>query len=172
LKGILANKSHPEFEHLDLYVKCLALCHSVIVEKDEFKNLEYHASSMDEKALVNGARYLNYIYVKKDIHNTMYLDIYNQEHKFKLLNTIEFDSKRKRMSVIVKDLNNGKIILFMKGSDSILRALTTKNMEYLKLNEEHLIEFSNQGLRNFNIGYRFIEEQEYIEWEKLYRVFE
>lgn len=153
-----------------MYVKCLALCHSVIVEKDEFKNLEYHASSMDERALVNGARYLNYIYTKKDIHNTLYLEINNQEHKFKLLNTIEFDSKRKRMSVIVRDMNSGKIILFMKGSDSILRTLTTKNREYFKINEEHLIEFSSQGLRNFNIGYRYIDENEYNEWEILYKV--
>jgi magnesium-transporting ATPase (P-type) len=155
---------------MDLYVKCLALCHSVIVEKDEFKNLEYHASSMDEKALINGARYLNYIYLKKDIHNTIYLEINNQEHKFKLLNMIEFDSKRKRMSVIVKDSNSGKIILFMKGSDSSLRALTTKNREYLKINEEYLIDFSSQGLRNFNIGFRYIDENEYNEWEKIYKV--
>lgn len=155
---------------MDLYVKCLALCHSVIVEKDEFKNLEYHASSMDEKALVNGARYLDYIYLNKDIHNTIYLEINNQEHKFKLLNMIEFDSERKRMSVIVKDLNSGKIILFIKGSDSSLRALTTKNREYLKINEENLIEFSSQGLRNFNIGFRYIDENEYNEWEKIYKV--
>jgi len=153
-----------------MYIKCLALCHSVIVEKDEFKNLEYHASSMDEKALVNGARYLNYIYKEKDIHNNIILEINNQEHKFKLLSIIDFDSKRKRMSVIVKDMNNGKIILFMKGSDSILRALTTKNIDYLKTNELHLINFSSEGLRNFNIGYRYIEEKEYFEWEILYKV--
>ncbi len=153
-----------------MYVKCLALCHSVIVEKDEFKNLEYHASSMDEKALVNGARYLNYIYIKKDIHNTLYLEINNQEQKFKLLNSIEFDSKRKRMSVIVKDVNSGKIILFIKGADSILRALATQNKEYLKKNTEYVNEFSSQGLRNFNIGYRYIDENEYREWENLYKV--
>lgn len=125
---------------------------------------------MDEKALINGARYLNYIFIKKDIHNTIYLEINNQENKFKLLNTIEFDSKRKRMSVIVKDMSNGKIILFMKGSDSILRALTTQNKDFLKKNEEHLIEFSTQGLRNFNIGYRYIDENDYTEWDKIYKV--
>ena len=44
----------------------------------------------------------------------------------------------------------------MKGSDNILRALTTKNRDYLKINESHLVEFASQGLRNFNIGYRII----------------
>ncbi len=170
LKKILSNKNHSTYQDLDLYIKCLALCHSVIVERDEFKNIIYHASSMDEKALINGARYLNYIFKEKNIHNKIILEINNQEHKFELLNTIEFDSKRKRMSVIVKDLNSGKIILFVKGSDNIIRALTTKNKEYLKVNESHLIEFASQGLRNFNIAYRYIEENEYMEWESLYKV--
>jgi phospholipid-transporting ATPase len=40
-------------------------------------------------------------------------------HKFELLNVCEFTSTRKRMSVILKDVN-GKIILMCKGADSVI----------------------------------------------------
>jgi phospholipid-transporting ATPase len=170
LKKILAEKSHPDFSSLDMFLKCLAICHGVIVERDEFKNIEYHASSMDEKALVNGARYLNYIYKEKDVKNNMIIEINGQDQKFELLNIIEFDSKRKRMSVIVKDLSTQKIILFIKGSDSILRGMTTLNKEYLEINQQHLIDFCSLGLRNFNIGYRYIDNQQYVQWNEMYKV--
>lgn len=170
LKNILTNKIIPEFDDLDMFLKCLALCHTVIVDRDHFKNIEYHASSIDEKALVNGSRYLNYIYKEKDINDIITLEIMNQDYKYKLLQVIEFDSKRKRMTVIVKDLSSGKIILFIKGSDTILRALTSKNLEYLRVNEIHLNDFCSLGLRSFNVGYKYLEEDEFNKWNEIYKV--
>jgi magnesium-transporting ATPase (P-type) len=40
--------------------------------------------------------------------------------KFKLFHILEFDSTRKRNSVIVKDLQNEKYMLLTKGADSII----------------------------------------------------
>ena len=170
LKKILKNKTANKIHDLDLFLKALSLCHSVIVEKNEKVNLEYHASSIDEKALVNGARYLDYIFKGKDNKGNLLLEINKNINKFATLNIIEFDSKRKRMSVIVKDLQNDKIILFCKGADSVLRNLTSQNKEYLPINEQHLIDFSTLGLRNFNVAYRYLEEKEYEEWSNLYSV--
>lgn len=39
---------------------------------------------------------------------------------YKLLNVLEFNSDRKRMSVIVKD-PNGKIKLMCKGADEVIK---------------------------------------------------
>ena len=47
------------------------------------------------------------------------IDSWEGQRKYKLLNIIEFDSTRKRMSVIVRD-PDGKIMLFCKGADSII----------------------------------------------------
>jgi phospholipid-translocating ATPase len=49
------------------------------------------------------------------------MDPLGKERKFKLLNTLEFNSSRKRMSVIVKDLDGGKIKLLTKGADSVVK---------------------------------------------------
>ena len=55
-------------------------------------------------------------------------------HKYKLLHLLEFNSTRKRMSVIVKDEVEDKIILFTKGADSIIfERLSKKNNEFFKL---------------------------------------
>ena len=37
--------------------------------------------------------------------------------KYEILRVVEFDSNRKRMSVIVKRFSDGKIINFIKGAD-------------------------------------------------------
>lgn len=44
---------------------------------------------------------------------------WGEEKKYKLLNVIEFDSTRKRMSVIVRTQEN-KIMMICKGADSII----------------------------------------------------
>ena len=40
--------------------------------------------------------------------------------RFALLNTLEFNSTRKRMSVILRDLQTESIVLLCKGADSII----------------------------------------------------
>jgi phospholipid-translocating ATPase len=90
----------------------------------------YNASSPDELALVNGARYLGFEFFERDAENNLCIHINNFDDKvtndgidnvkkYNLLNVIEFDSARKRMSVIVKT-EEGKYVIFTKGADSII----------------------------------------------------
>ena len=89
----------------------LALCHTVIIDPTD-KN--YSASSPDEKALVEGAKQHGVEFIKRDQNGEdSYVTIRvvsgkgpleePQEKKYKILNILEFDSDRKRMSVIVQD---------------------------------------------------------------------
>ena len=68
---------------------------------------------------MNGARHLGFGFRERDDDWNMVIDAWDGVRKYKLLNLIEFDSDRKRMSVIVRD-TDGKIILFCKGADSII----------------------------------------------------
>lgn len=40
--------------------------------------------------------------------------------QYELLDTLEFTSDRKRMSVVVKDCQSGKIFLLSKGADEVI----------------------------------------------------
>lgn len=98
----------------------LAICHTIIVEK---KNdiLYYNASSPDELALSNAARHFGIVFEERDEDSNMIIRNIqtNETQKFELLNIIEFNSTRKRMSVIVKS-PEGKIVIMTKGADSII----------------------------------------------------
>lgn len=82
-------------------IEILSVCHTIIVEENEGE-IKYNASSPDELALVNAARYFNYIFKGRDEDSNMVVDVMGREVKYKLLNVIEFTSARKRMTVIVR----------------------------------------------------------------------
>jgi magnesium-transporting ATPase (P-type) len=70
-KDIFVNFEDPEMEEslrrepngpLAVFFTALALCHTIVPDKDEQGALEYQASSPDEMALVCAARQLGYFF--------------------------------------------------------------------------------------------------------------
>jgi phospholipid-transporting ATPase len=85
----------------------MATCHSIDIEvNDETDEINYLASSPDELALINFAKFsgMEYLGIDKNKIISLLDSSTNQTLKFELLNSFEFNSDRKRMSVIVKDL--------------------------------------------------------------------
>lgn len=95
----------------------LAICHTIVIDERTGK---FNASSPDELALVNAAKFFGAVFVKRDEDNNMIVSFKGQQFKYKLLNILEFTSARKRMSVVVED-EKGDYILFTKGADSIVK---------------------------------------------------
>ena len=117
------NPSHENCENLKRFQEALGLCHTVITDnkttKDGVDYVQYNASSPDELALVNGARHCGFFFRERDEDNHMVCDTWDGVRKYKLLNLIEFDSDRKRMTVVVKT-PEGRILVICKGADSII----------------------------------------------------
>lgn len=67
---------------------------------------------------------MGFAFTGRDEENNMIIKNWNGVEKFKLLNVIEFDSARKRMSVIVRT-PDGKILIICKGADSIIEKRLT-----------------------------------------------
>jgi len=65
-----------------------------------------NSASPDELALVEKTKELGYAFLGRDSHNVIRINrlVDNKTLEFQLLNTLEFNSTRKRMSVIVRDL--------------------------------------------------------------------
>jgi len=125
---------------------------------DESKN-EYNASSPDELALVNAAKYFGVIFEKRDEDNNMIVRLKDGEvEKYKLLNTLEFTSSRKRMSVIIKDENDGRIRVLTKGADSvILPRLDTERSEFQDETNRFLEQYATEGLRTLVLAEKELE---------------
>lgn len=76
------------------------------------------ASSPDEEALVQGAAYLGYKLLSRTTEEVR-VEIHGALHIFDVLATLEFNSDRKRMSIIVRTPDS-RVLLMCKGADSII----------------------------------------------------
>jgi len=57
----------------------------------------------------------------------MKVEIFGKVKEYKLLQKLEFTSERKKMSVVVKDMDTGVLLLLTKGADlAIFERLSTK----------------------------------------------
>jgi phospholipid-transporting ATPase len=158
---------HENYENITLFLECLALCHTVITDakEEEHGRLVYQASSPDESALVNAARLFKVIFKGRDIENNVTLEVNGKDQIYRVLNLLEYSSERKRMSVVVK-CPDGKIRLFTKGADSIVRELITLNKDLVSITDSHLLAFAKEGLRTLMIAYKEVDESEYEKWNK------
>ncbi|KAI1174893.1 hypothetical protein F4777DRAFT_552254 [Nemania sp. FL0916] len=104
------------------YILCLALCHTCLPEVKDGQ-LEYQSSSPDELALVQAARELGYLVTHRSSQSVT-LRVSSADGNvtvdtYQILDVIEFSSKRKRMSIIVR-FPDGRICLICKGADSAI----------------------------------------------------
>ncbi|KTW27924.1 uncharacterized protein T551_02891 [Pneumocystis jirovecii RU7] len=145
----------------------LATCHTVIPEKiDGQDDIIYQAASPDEGALVKGAAKLGYIFTKRR-PRSVFVSIQGEEHEFRVLNICEFNSSRKRMSVILL-CPDGKIRLYCKGADTVILERLSKNSLYSEKTLQHLEDYAISGLRTLCLAMREISEKEYQEWSIMY----
>lgn len=89
------------------------------------------------------------------------------ERRYKLLQVIEFDSTRKRMSVIVRT-PEGKILILCKGADSIIEKRLKPGQKSLDKTKQYLDVFAETGLRTLLVAGKEIKERDYKEWASRY----
>ncbi|CAL1528456.1 unnamed protein product [Lymnaea stagnalis] len=151
-------------EMAHMFFTLLALCHTVMPEVKSDGSLEYQAQSPDEGALVSAARNFGFVF-KSRTPSTITIEIQGQEETYELLNILDFNNVRKRMSVIVR--KDGHIQLLCKGADTIMFDLLDKKCNDLKeLTTNHLNEFAQTGLRTLVLACKTINEEYFNAWRK------
>ncbi|KAJ5077251.1 putative phospholipid-transporting atpase [Anaeramoeba ignava] len=148
------------------FLTMLSVCHTVIPEKNQENESEiiYQASSPDEGAFVQAARLLGYRFHKRT-PNSITVEIEGKDETFEILNVLEFNSTRKRMSIIVRT-EDGTIKLYTKGSDSMIMERLSQESQDVDVTNNHLEEFAKDGLRTLCFAMRVIPEDEYQKWNK------
>lgn len=89
--------------------------------------------------------------------------------KYKLLHVIEFNSDRKRMSVIVREEESQKVLIVCKGADSIINARLAEGQQHLNKTNDDLDKYAEVGLRTLLIAYKYIDESFYSEWVERFK---
>ncbi|CCE62610.1 hypothetical protein TPHA_0C04600 [Tetrapisispora phaffii CBS 4417] len=155
IKFIQTNPTNKFAEKAKFFILSLALCHSCLPKKinkddifdhDEVDAIEYQSSSPDELALITAARELGYVVINKNssiLTIKMYPNGFENDpilEEFEILNYIDFDSQRKRMSVLVRmPSDNDRVLLICKGADNvILERLRNRRLVHQKIEESDL----------------------------------
>ena len=101
LKEAVADYRHADFNGIKDVLLHLAICHTVVVDKNKGV---YNAASPDEQALVEGAKEQGYEFVGREADNVIVVyDSLGYTLRYKVLQVLEFNSTRKRMSVILEN---------------------------------------------------------------------
>ncbi|KAJ3023347.1 UNVERIFIED_CONTAM: hypothetical protein HDU68_008648 [Siphonaria sp. JEL0065] len=165
----LGNMNHPQYAPLRDFFTCLAVCHSVLISKEDDKpeSFKYNAQSPDEAALVQAARDIGFVFKARN-STGLTVDVLGEDEQTELLNVIEFNSTRKRMSVIVRR-PAGEIVLYCKGADSVIYDRLAAGQDMMKtITSEHLEEFAEDGLRTLCIAYSLLPAATYAKWAEEY----
>ena len=92
-------------------------------------------------------------------------------YRLDVLGLHEFDSVRKRMSVVIRFPDNAVKVL-VKGADtsmfSILENGSESNNNIWHATQSHLNEYSSQGLRTLVVASRDLSGAEHEEWQSRY----
>ncbi|KAK9750496.1 hypothetical protein RND81_02G200700 [Saponaria officinalis] len=162
----------PNSEVIQMFFQLLAVCHTVIPEVDEETGkISYEAESPDEAAFVIAARELGFEFYKRtqttvSLHELDPVSGRKIDREYKILSILEFNSTRKRMSVIVQT-EEGKIFLLSKGADSVMFPLLAPNgNDFEKRTRDHINEYADAGLRTLILAYREIDEAEFREFDE------
>ncbi|CAH0481935.1 unnamed protein product [Peronospora belbahrii] len=166
-------KDDPQSAKIEEFMTLLALCHGVLIERldpteeDTSPSVHYSASSPDELALVCGAKYFGYEFIDRKPGSVSIKKPDGAVDEYDILEVFEFDSNRKRMSVIVQRqkrddelrlMSEGEeddVLLLTKGADSMLfprlDSMSANNEQIRESTEKHLEAFAQDGLRTLVI---------------------
>ncbi|KAF8409211.1 hypothetical protein HHK36_005285 [Tetracentron sinense] len=149
------------------FLTVMAICNTVIPMKSKSGAISYKAQSQDEDALVHAAACLHMVLVNKNA-NILEINFNASVIQYEILDTLEFTSDRKRMSVVVKDCQNGKIFLLSKGADEAILPCACSGQQ-IRTFIEAAEQYSQLGLRTLCLAWRELEEDEYREWSLMFK---
>ncbi|XP_042310609.1 phospholipid-transporting ATPase IC [Sceloporus undulatus] len=145
----------------------LAICHTVMVDNSDGE-LTYQAASPDEGALVTAARNFGFVFLSRT-QNTITISEMGTVRTYDVLAILDFNSDRKRMSVITRE-PNGAIKLYCKGADTVIYERLHPNNPQKQATETALDVFANETLRTLCLCYKDISNEEYEEWNKKFMI--
>eukprot|EP00958_Prasinococcus_capsulatus_P025253 scaffold4182_cov384-Prasinococcus_capsulatus_cf.AAC.5 len=170
----LAWMKEPGADSLRLFFRILAVAHTVFPDGPRTPDeIQYEAESPDEAALVVAAKRFGLFFHSRSIDSVTIReplgDGSDRDVEYRVLNVLEFNSTRKRMSVICQRADDDRIMLFCKGADTVIyERLSDTGRQHAGATKRHLEEFGEAGLRTLCLAYTEIPADVYEGWNRTY----
>ncbi|TQD82733.1 hypothetical protein C1H46_031702 [Malus baccata] len=170
LQQLLRNgKDTIEGKHVYEFFLALAACNTIVplvVDTSDPNGglLDYQGESPDEQALVYAAAAYGFMLIERTSGHIV-IDIQGDRQRFNVLGLHEFDSDRKRMSVIL-GCPDKTIKVFVKGADTTMFSVIDKRLklDIIRATEAHIHAYSSLGLRTLVVGMRELSATEFEQW--------
>ncbi|WZZ27813.1 hypothetical protein YC2023_011214 [Brassica napus] len=146
---------------------------NVLPEGDESpEKIVYQAASPDEAALVTAAKNFGFFFYRRTPTMVYVRESHVekmgkvQDVAYEILNVLEFNSTRKRQSVVCR-YPDGRLVLYCKGADNVIFERLADGMDDVrKVTREHLEHFGSSGLRTLCLAYRDLDPETYNSWNE------
>ncbi|CAN1321190.1 Phospholipid-transporting ATPase 3 [Linum perenne] len=171
MRGAWRNEHNPDM--CKEFFRCLAICHTVLTEGDESPDkIRYQAASPDEAALVTAAKNFGFFFYRRT-PTMIYVRESHAEKMgkindvpYEILNVLEFNSTRKRQSVVCR-YPDGRLVLYCKGADTVIyERLADGNDDLKKITRGQLEQFGSAGLRTLCLAYKDLNPEMYESWNE------
>ncbi|CAA2949310.1 phospholipid-transporting ATPase 1 [Olea europaea subsp. europaea] len=173
LLSLSKQKHTDEGRHVRDFFVALATCNTIVpltveTSDPDLKLIDYQGESPDEQALVYAAAAYGYMLIERTSGHIV-IDIQGERQRFNVLGLHEFDSDRKRMSVIL-GCSDDTFKVFVKGADTTMFNVIDRslNSNIVKATEDHLHSYSSNGLRTLVVGKRDLSASEFEQWQSSY----
>ncbi|KAM1706292.1 hypothetical protein EV1_027942 [Malus domestica] len=164
-----SGKDTNEGKHVYEFFLALAACNTIVplvVDTSDPNGglLDYQGESPDEQALVYAAAAYGFMLIERTSGHIV-IDIQGDRQRFNVLGLHEFDSDRKRMSVIL-GCPDKTIKVFVKGADTTMFSVIDKRLklDIIRATEAHIHAYSSLGLRTLVVGMRELSATEFEQW--------
>ena len=147
-------------------ITSFAVCHNVTPIVNADGSRDYQASSPDEIALVKYAESLGITLKDRDTDTVVLEYAGGIEHRYKILANFPFSSKTKRMGILVKHLNSGKIMFYLKGAEVKIEKKVFQ--DYAPIIKESAEDLAMDGLRTLVMTQKELSESDLQKWEQKY----
>ncbi|CAH2074095.1 unnamed protein product [Thlaspi arvense] len=157
-----------EAQRANEFFLSLAACNTIVpivtnTSDPNVKLVDYQGESPDEQALVYAAAAYGFLLIERTSGHIV-INVRGEMQRFNVLGLHEFDSDRKRMSVIL-GCPDMSVKLFVKGADSSMFTVMDETYgDVIEATKKQLHAYSSDGLRTLVVGMRKLNDSEFEQW--------
>ncbi|KAL1197082.1 Phospholipid-transporting ATPase 1 [Cardamine amara subsp. amara] len=161
-------KATEEAKRANEFFLSLAACNTIVpivtnTSDPNVKLVDYQGESPDEQALVYAAAAYGFLLIERTSGHIV-INVRGEMQRFNVLGLHEFDSDRKRMSVIL-GCPDMSVKLFVKGADSSMFSVMNECYgDVIQATKNQLHAYSSDGLRTLVVGMRELNDSEFEQW--------